>query len=184
MRRPGTRFEGSGAVSCGGPSCCPLLPDPDQYGKSQSARRQSSEWAVQGSNLRPLPCKGSALPAELTARVERKVRPSWARPSCVHACRHAAGAGARLSRRLCGGIRDRDAERPWGQFPSLREGLAPDRDARHLRRRRGGGAPDGTGCGPDQRGARARGVVRLGHQGELRHHGEAAARRPQRSQRQ
>src|SRR5438045_5265717 len=24
-------------------------------------------WAVQGSNLRPLPCKGSALPAELTA---------------------------------------------------------------------------------------------------------------------
>ena len=26
-------------------------------------------WAVLGSNQRPLPCKGSALPAELTARV-------------------------------------------------------------------------------------------------------------------
>ncbi len=61
---------------------------------------------------------------------------------------------------------------------SLHQGLASDRHARHLRRSRGGRAADGTGCGQNEHRARARGVVRIGHQGELRHHGEAAARRP------
>ena len=29
-------------------------------------------WVVQGSNLRPSPCKGDALPAELTTRHRRQ----------------------------------------------------------------------------------------------------------------
>jgi hypothetical protein len=32
-------------------------------------RLRNSWWAEQGSNLRPRPCKGRALPAELSARV-------------------------------------------------------------------------------------------------------------------
>src|SRR6266542_5820107 len=32
-------------------------------------------WAEQGSNLRPRPCKGRALPAELSARVRNEPAP-------------------------------------------------------------------------------------------------------------
>ena len=61
----------------------------------------------------------------------------------VCAGRHAKGFRERLSRGLRCRLRDRDAHRPRRQFPSLREGLASDRNARHVWRGSGSAAPLG-----------------------------------------
>ena len=89
-----------------------------------------------------------------------------------------AGAGGLHHRR-----RDRGAPVARGQLPSLRQGLAPHRHARHVRRG-GRGLPSARArrCAHGQ-GAGARRLVRVRPQGQLRHHDEAAARRPRRPQR-
>src|SRR5690554_8036027 len=38
-------------------------------------------WVVQGSNLRPSPCKGDALPAELTTREEKMAERTGLEPA-------------------------------------------------------------------------------------------------------
>jgi len=50
---------------------------------------------------------------------------------------------ARIYRRLCRWVRDRDEDRPRRPFPSLRERLAPDRDLGRLRGCGGVLPPDG-----------------------------------------
>src|SRR5262249_41734324 len=63
-----------------------------------------SEWAVQGSNLRPTACKAVALPAELTARARERYRQRSSsfraaelmqegRPGGVGACGKTAAGG-------------------------------------------------------------------------------------------
>ncbi len=43
------------------------------YRSATNAKRSDVKWwVVQGSNLRPSPCKGDALPAELTTRHRRQ----------------------------------------------------------------------------------------------------------------
>ena len=69
------------------------------------------------------------------------------------------------------------------QLLPVHQGLASDRDARRVRRGGGVRAAHGAGWRKNRDGARDRRVARLGHQGELRHDGEAAARRPLRAQR-
>ena len=80
-----------------------------------------------------------------------------------------------VHRRLCRGLGDRDAHRPRRQFPSLREGLAPDGNARRVRFDRCVLPPAGTDAGGNGDGAGTGGIVRIRGQGELRHHDQAAA---------
>ena len=49
------------------------------YRSATNAKRTDVKWwVVQGSNLRPSPCKGDALPAELTTPSERAgILPNW-----------------------------------------------------------------------------------------------------------
>ena len=54
---------------------------------------------------------------------------------------------ARLHRRLCRRVRDRDPHRPRRQSASLRKGLAPDRDAGRVRRGRRLLSSDGSATG-------------------------------------
>ena len=78
-----------------------------------------------------------------------------------------------VHRRLCRRGRMRDAARPRGEFPSLREGLASDRDARHVRQRGGLRASPGAERRATRHGARARGFDGVRHQGQFRHHDQA-----------
>ena len=61
-------------------------------------------WAVQGSNLRPLPCEGSALPAEPTARTATgdRTRISSSGGSYAFPLHHRGSAPAGDRTRTCG----------------------------------------------------------------------------------
>ena len=89
-----------------------------------------------------------------------------------------AGAGGLRHRR-----RDRGAPVACGQFSSLRQRVAPHGHARYLRSRGSGLASSRARRCAHRQGAGACGFVLVRHQGELRHHDEAAARRPCRAQR-
>ena len=80
-----------------------------------------------------------------------------------------------VHRRLCRGLGDRDAHRARRQFPSLREGLAPDGNARRVRFDGRVLPPAGTDAGGNGDGVGAGGIVRIGGQGELRHDDQTAA---------
>ncbi len=90
---------------------------------------------------------------------------------------------ARLHRRLCRRVRDRDPHRPRRQPAPLRKGLAPDRDARRVRR---GGrllSPDRPRPRENGAGAGDRRLARIRDQGQFRHDDQAAACRAHRAQR-
>ena len=71
---PGTGFRprgghGEGAGRCyGGPTAARSHFDGSRFGVLVTSDLRFRSWAVTGSNRRPLPCRGSALPTELTAR--------------------------------------------------------------------------------------------------------------------
>ena len=78
-----------------------------------------------------------------------------------------------IHRRLRRRRRMRDPVRPCRQFPSLREGLASDRDAGNVRQH--GGLRPSPGAEPraDRYRAGARRVDGVGHQGQFRDHDQA-----------
>ena len=90
---------------------------------------------------------------------------------------------ARIHRRLCRRVRDRDPHRPWRQSASLRKGLAPDRDAGRVRRGRCLLSSDGSGPRENRAGAGDRRLARVGHQGQFRYDDQAAACRAYGAQR-
>ena len=101
----------------------------------------------------------------------------------LRARRAAEGLGPAGAGRLHHRRRDRGAAVARGQLPPLRQGLAPHRHARHLRRGGRGRPPARARRRAHGQGAGARRLVRVRPQGQLRHHDEAAARRPRRPQR-
>src|SRR5439155_15693052 len=60
-----SRRSAGGHSEAGGPVPGPVGPP---SGENPAAKSLIEWWAEQGSNLRPRPCKGRALPAELSAR--------------------------------------------------------------------------------------------------------------------
>ena len=64
---------------------------------------------------------------------------------------------------------------PRRQLPPLRKGLAPDRDARRVRRGRRVLPSDGSRPRENRAGAGDRRLARVGHQGQFRHDDQAAA---------
>ena len=156
--------------------------------RAERPGRASSSAAASAGLPRSTPRWSTAPPPTRSTSTTATTRSAAIprRRSCRRCSRwrtRSARAGAISSPPTSPASRPSARSRSGVHFLPLHQGLAPDRDARRLRRRRGLREAAEAARRQDRHRARHRRLARLGHQGQLRHDGEAAARRPLHPQR-